>query len=85
MTDLEPGQIGLFLLVGLLVLIAFCYAVSLIAIIPSIRKEAQQNKSIRITIISTLGFVIFMFVFLAATRLEYANVNRWAYNFNHTR
>ena len=70
MTDLESGQIGLFILVGLIVLIAFCYAVSLIAIIPPIRKEAQQNKSIRITIIFILGFVVCMFVFLTATRLE---------------
>jgi energy-converting hydrogenase Eha subunit A len=70
MTDLEPGQIGLFVLVGILVLIVFSYMVSLIARIPLIRKEAQQNKPIRTTIVFTLGFLIFTTVFLAVTRLE---------------
>jgi hypothetical protein len=70
MTDLEPGQIGLFILVGLLVLIIFSYLVSLIALVPPLRKEAQQNKSIRITLVLTLGFVVGVFALLAITRLE---------------
>lgn len=70
MTDLEPGQIGLFILVGLPVLIIFSYLVSLIALVPPLRKEAQQNKSIRITLVFTLGFVVGVFAFLAITRLE---------------
>src|SRR5258706_10884375 len=70
MTDLESGQIALFILGGLLVLIIFAYLVSLIALLPPLRKEAQQNKPIQITLVLILGFVVGMFFFFAITRLE---------------
>jgi uncharacterized membrane protein (DUF485 family) len=69
MTDLELGEIVLPLLVGIIVLVAFSYLVSLIAIIPPLRKEAQQNISIKRTLVFALGLTVCTFVFLAVTRL----------------
>jgi hypothetical protein len=70
MTDLEPGQIGLFVLGRFIVLIVFAYLVFLIALLPPLRKVAQQNNAIRITLVLTLGFGVWMFVFRALIRLE---------------
>ncbi len=69
MTDLEPGEIILPLLIGILILITCSYLVSLIAAIPPIRKEAQQNKLVRVTITFALGLVVSVFVFLVVTGL----------------
>jgi hypothetical protein len=70
MIDIEPDQIGIFAVAGLLVLFAFSYMVSLIARIPLIRKEAQQNRPTRATIVVTLGFVVFTVAFLSVTGWE---------------
>jgi hypothetical protein len=70
MTNLEPSEIVLPLFVGIIVLVVFSYLVSLIAIIPPIRKEAQQNRPIRMTLVFALGFMVWVFIFLVVTRLE---------------
>lgn len=69
MIDIELRE-TIFFLVGILALVVFSYLASLIALIPPIRKEAQQNILIRITLAMMLGFTDCMFVFFTITRLE---------------
>src|ERR1041384_6159704 len=68
MTYVEPDQIGIFVLVGILVLIVFSYSVSLIAKIPPIREIAKQNKLLRAMLAFTLGFAVCTVTFIAVTR-----------------
>ncbi|MEO7861287.1 MAG: hypothetical protein ABIU05_12735 [Nitrospirales bacterium] len=70
MTDLEPSEMLLPIFVGIIVLVVFSYLVSLIALIPPIKKEAQQDKAIQRILVVALGFSVCILVFLAVTRLE---------------